>query len=64
MWLMYQNTENLIHKEVPKQQLVSVHKYAPRNILKIKGLNVIIGEFTVDCGPTFTESITCVCRDI
>ncbi len=34
MWLMYQSTENLIHKEVPKWQRVSVHRYEPHNILK------------------------------
>ena len=37
MWLMQQNTENLIHKEEPKWQHVSLHRYEACNILN--GLN-------------------------
>ncbi len=42
MWLMYQNTENLAHKEVPKWQHVSVHRHEPRNILNRLDAAVIV----------------------
>ena len=32
---MYWNAENLIHKEAPEWQHVSVHRYEPYNILKV-----------------------------
>ena len=40
MWLMCQNTENLIHKGEPKWQCVSVHRYKACNILNWMGTSV------------------------